>query len=311
MKRQRGHECRGLAALGALIVAAGCGEILVSPSRPDGGAAVDGGPVGAVDAGATDPFALSRGPARALVRQGASVEIEVSVDRESGFEAPVRVEPGALPRGVTAEALIIGGGDRSGSLVLSAAAGGLAGDYWLARVDADGALDDTFGAEGIAVTDFDDGFDVAFGLIATGDTILSVGVTHPADVEGARLSVARHDSNGAADPTFGLDGKVLTDIRFDTAAAGAAVVDAGGRIVVVGEFPGVASSHLAVVRLLPDGTPDAAFADAGRAAVTFPLAPSGSTGAYGVALDGDGRIPVSGEIGPSGDQTLAVCRLWP
>src|SRR6185503_9764502 len=57
-------------------------------------------------------------------------------------------------------------------------------DFALARYGADGALDPSFGSDGMSTTDFGHGADVARGLIAQSD---------------GKLVVVGHASNGATD----------------------------------------------------------------------------------------------------------------
>src|SRR5262245_56548793 len=85
------------------------------------GAAVACGSVkhGGADA-APGEFQLTAAPASALVRQGASVDVDVTAERgEVGGD--IAVTAGGLPDGVTAEPLTIPDGETSGVLTLEAA----------------------------------------------------------------------------------------------------------------------------------------------------------------------------------------------
>ena len=68
--------------------------------------------------------------------------------------------------------------------------------------------------------------------------------------------------DGDLDPTFGTDGKVLTDFDHSTDIANAVAVQADGKLVVVGttyqdnDFSG---EDFAVARYNPDGTLDKTF----------------------------------------------------
>ena len=82
--------------------------------------------------------------------------------------------------------------------------------------------------------------------------------------------IARYQSDGELDPTFGNAGRV--DLAFDgtfysgSAASGhvkAAVVQTSGRILLVTDIGG----GLAVYALLPDGTPDVTFGGRGELVV--------------------------------------------
>jgi hypothetical protein len=55
--------------------------------------------------------------------------------------------------------------------------------------------------------------------------------------------------------------------------------------------------------------PDATFGDGGVAALDFGIA--GGTGGHAVAFEPDGRIVLTGEVGPAGGEHMVVARLWP
>ena len=57
-----------------------------------------------------------------LLRQGGRVAIRVFAERIDGFEGEIRVRATGLPAGVTSEEIVIGPGNRMGTLVLTAAA---------------------------------------------------------------------------------------------------------------------------------------------------------------------------------------------
>jgi hypothetical protein len=101
--------------------------------------------------------------------------------------------------------------------------------------------------------------------------------------------------------------------EFSSRAPTFATLDGQGRIVVAGYQVGPAQP-IAVARFTPDGMPDTTFGTAGLALIDFGLTngtgPSGAS-AYGVALDADGRIVISAQVGPVSDGSVGVARLWP
>ena len=100
--------------------------------------------------------------------------------------------------------------------------------------------------------------------------------------------------DGDLDPTFGTDGKVLTDFDRSTDIANAVAIQADGKLVVVGttyqdnDFSG---EDFAVARYNPDGTLDKTFGAGGKVQTDFPgLAAVASS----VVVQPDGKIVVAG-----------------
>ena len=112
---------------------------------------------------------------------------------------------------------------------------------------------------------------------------------------------------GDLDPSFGGgDGIVTTDFNDGWDYSKDMVLDSSGRIVVVG----IAQQHggnqdFGVVRYLPDGSLDTSFGSNGKVTTAFG---DSVDEAYAVALDGVGRVVVSGWTYLSG---FAVTRYDP
>src|SRR5688572_1161432 len=112
-------------------------------------------------------------------------------------------------------------------------AAGLAnpGDFGLVRYNTDGSLDTTFGIGGKVTTDFSGRFDSAAALAIQSDRkIVVVGeayVASPLDISG----LARYNSDGSLDMTFGVAGKVLADFEGWGAGANALAIQTDGKIV--------------------------------------------------------------------------------
>src|SRR5829696_4950967 len=103
-------------------------------------------------------------------------------------------------------------------------------DFFLARFNADGQMDNGFGLKGVVRTDFAGGADAAYGVaLGAGGKIIVVGST----VEGAEteVAVARYNANGTLDTTFSDDGRRSTGYAGRADIAYSVAVDSAGKIV--------------------------------------------------------------------------------
>jgi len=104
--------------------------------------------------------------------------------------------------------------------------------------------------------------------------------------------------DGDLDPTFGADGKVLTDFDHSTDIANAVAIQADGKLVVVGTTyrdNDFSNEDFAVARYNPDGTLDKTFGAGGKVQTDFPgLAAVASS----VVIQPDGKIVVAGGAFP-------------
>jgi len=103
---------------------------------------------------------------------------------------------------------------------------------------------------------------------------------------------------GDLDPTFGIGGKVTTDIKRSTDLVNAVVVQADGKLVVVGQTyknKDFSNEDFVVARYNTDGTLDTTFGAGGRVRTDFPgLAAVPSA----VVIQADGKIVVAGGAFP-------------
>jgi uncharacterized delta-60 repeat protein len=184
-----------------------------------------------------------------------------------------------------------------GKIVAVGESGGTgAGDgarFALARYDADGTLDATFGGDGKVTTNVSRGADIIFGLAIqpADDKIVVTGRTAGS---GGRIAVARYDPDGTLDATFGGDGKVATNLtRGEDRADELAIQPLDGKIVVAGAANYLSNrARFTVVRYEADGTLDATFDGEGKVMTDMT---STFDAAFGVAIQADGKIVVAGQ----------------
>ena len=86
-----------------------------------------------------------------------------------------------------------------------------------------------------------------------------------------------------------------------------------GKIVMVGSVDtgtgSTSNSDTAVVRLLPDGSPDAGFGIGGKVLVPYDLVADGTDVAYGVLQDSAGRIVLAGGAIATTGARATIARL--
>ncbi|HZS31372.1 MAG TPA: PASTA domain-containing protein [Gaiellaceae bacterium] len=100
-------------------------------------------------------------------------------------------------------------------------------------------------------------------------------------------AIARYDSEGSLDPTFGSGGIVTTSIELRGIA-----VQSDGKIVVAGSGYDGSAPDFAVARYNADGSIDSSFGSGGEV-TTDPEPPRGGE-AWALALQPDGKIVVGG-----------------
>lgn len=164
--------------------------------------------------------------------------------------------------------------------------------FGMARFNANGTLDKTFGKGGKVLTPLDDitGFghdQEAFAVAIAGDgKIVVVGETagYPTD-----FAVLRYDSKGKLDKKFGHAGIVTTDFGGDDSAS-AVTIQPDGKIVVAGKGV-MGDNDYAIARYNKDGKLDKSFGEGGKAVVDFL---GGKDWPYGVHVREDGKIVIGG-----------------
>ena len=176
-------------------------------------------------------------------------------------------------------------------------------DFALARYNADGSLDASFGTGGQLTTDLGNAPNLAGNIVLQPDG--AIVVSGKPLGSGATLDhtdVARYLANGGLDASFGVGGKVT----LSGALVGEGLArQSDGKFVLVGSFVVGTVSQFAVRRLNANGSPDATFGTAGSVSTDF----SGRGDiANAVAIQPDGKIVVAGKSSIAVNSNAAVAR---
>jgi uncharacterized delta-60 repeat protein len=188
-------------------------------------------------------------------------------------------------------------------------------DFALARYLPNGTLDTTFGANGTVRTDFG-AEDQARGVVLIPETekILVVGFTQ-IEVGIQDIILAQYKPNGRLDRSFGVNGKVYTDLGAGDVAR-AVVLQPDGKIVVggyTGDGGGLAGpdggdeknvGDFAVLRYKRNGTLDPNFGTGGYTITNI----AEGDHARGVALQANGKILLGGNAKLGTEDNFCVVR---
>jgi uncharacterized delta-60 repeat protein len=182
-------------------------------------------------------------------------------------------------------------------------------DFLVARLDADGSLDQTFGTDGIETTDFEGFQDVAQGVaIDPEGKIVVVGSESTESGSGHRdWAIARYDADGRPDPSFAEGGKAIIDFGGGGSQGALTVAfQADGKILVGGNAnPFEYEIAFGIARLEADGEPDPSFGEGGLRTTKLP---SGYGSVSQIAPGPQGKVLVLGYIGNGGAFEIALAR---
>lgn len=161
-------------------------------------------------------------------------------------------------------------------------------DFAVARYNADGSLDSSFGNGGKVITDFDSGSDSITSAIVQNDgKILVAGCNTNTLNASSDFALVRYNTDGSLDSSFSEDGKLTMDFGSNSTRCYDVTVQSDGKILVAG----FSSGNFTLARINTDGSLDSSFSDDGM--LTLSISYVDSVG-LDIAVQNDGKILVSG-----------------
>jgi uncharacterized delta-60 repeat protein len=175
-------------------------------------------------------------------------------------------------------------------------------DFAIARYNSNGTLDSSFGSGGKVTTDFHGGMDIATSLVIQRDGRIVVAGSACTDSSmmcalsgGVQFALARYNSDGSLDSSFGTGGKITTTVR-NFGSIFALALQSDGKLVAAGLAFGQPDSDFELVRYNSNGSLDSSFGAGGKVNTDFNS--SGGTAlndaAVGLAIQQDGKIIAAG-----------------
>jgi uncharacterized delta-60 repeat protein len=179
-------------------------------------------------------------------------------------------------------------------------------DFALARYLPDGTLDNSFGTNGLVVTDIQQNSDAAKAVAVQSDgKILVAGHAH--NGSNYDFAIARYLANGTLDNSFGANGKVIKNFgSTDFGLAMALLPD--GKLLVAGRSYNGTNGDFALLKLNSNGSFDTNFGTAG--ALRADLFGEEES-ANAIAVQPDGKIVAVGDRYANNVSIFAAARFQP
>ncbi len=207
--------------------------------------------------------------------------------------------PGAKAVAIQSDGKIVVGG--------GASIGGR-GTFAVARYNADGTLDRSFGTTGTATTAIGLGSEARALAVQPDGKIVLAGFSNPEPSTRRLIALARYEADGTLDARFGAAGIVTTAIGPTYDEAHAIVLQPDGKIVVAGYGDG----QFVLARYDAKGDLDPLFGNGGEVVTSNLSPPFDRFAANGLALQSDGKLVVAGVAGTArGRAGIAMLRFRP
>ena len=174
--------------------------------------------------------------------------------------------------------------------------------FGIARYNSDGSLDASFGTAGIVTTSISNSRDDAYKvLITTGNKFIVAGRSIP-NTSPTTVAIAKYNSDGSLDNSFGNSGIVTAIDNFGPVTA---ALQSDGKIVVASSIDDNGTTDFGLARFNSDGTIDNSFGTGGVV--------STNTGdSFGeilsLAIQTDGKIIAAGHSVDQGVHEITLAR---
>lgn len=196
--------------------------------------------------------------------------------------------------------LLLGGQARDGATNYKGA---------LARYNADGTPDPTFGTNGKVAVELGHDDDAVWSIKLQGDGKIVAAGRGGSAATGYDFALARFEADGTPDATFGTGGVSTLDFGYGGDQAYALQILPGGKFLLAGRAQSSSKAlNFALARFNADGGVDTTFGSGGRVSTDF----AGSTDeAEASALLADGSVVLAGgrsTVGAGGEMDLALAK---
>ncbi|MEQ1902744.1 MAG: DUF4347 domain-containing protein, partial [Pirellulaceae bacterium] len=189
-------------------------------------------------------------------------------------------------------------------LVVGGYNSGTTTEPFIARYNADGTLDTSFGTGGIVTMSLGASHDAFTSLALQADgKILAAGYSQNGATND--FAVVRFNANGTLDTSFDGDGIALIDLAGGHDYANGIAVQTDGKILLGGYATVAGNEDFALVRLNASGSLDTSFDTDGK--VTTAIG-AGVDRANGLALQSDGKVVLVGYSHNGTNEDVAIVR---
>lgn len=185
-------------------------------------------------------------------------------------------------------------------------------DFTLIRLNTDGTFDTSFGVNnnGIALADF------TTGNFQVNDAILTIALQPDGKIVAGGLTganfdiaLARFNSTGTLDTSFGNGGKVVTPIGTQNEIINTLKIQSDGKIVAAGYTQASNFNNCVVLRYNTDGSLDSGFGSGGKVITNVSFGNFiNNDELYGLAIQTDGKIVAVGDSKDNSNSNFVVIR---
>jgi len=175
-----------------------------------------------------------------------------------------------------------------GKILAAGATNSGTSDFCLVRYNSDGSLDNSFGTNGIVITDFDNRYDRATSIQIQPDGKILVGGIAEITNSNMDFACVRYNSEGTLDNTFGSGGKVTKNIMTVNDYCYKLILQNDGKIIL----SGYSDNAYALFRINSNGSTDYSFGG-GSGMVYTPFSAT-YTEPNSCQIQSDGKIVVAG-----------------
>lgn len=183
---------------------------------------------------------------------------------------------------------------QDGKIVMAGYAfNGIGNDIAVARFNANGVPDDSFGINGGLSTFIGSGNNVIYSVAIQPDGKIAVaGRNEAASDFSDHIVLVRYKTNGSLDPTFGMNGIVISSIGSYSLAL-SMVLQPDNKILIGGVTSSTLNNGFLIARYNSNGSPDPSFNGTGHTITTIGL--SNSSGAHSIVTLPNGDIIAVGQ----------------
>jgi uncharacterized delta-60 repeat protein len=174
-------------------------------------------------------------------------------------------------------------------------------DFCIARFNSDGTLDTTFGSNGIVIQPIGSRDDFGISLAIQPDGKILLG-----GYCGYNFCIARFNSDGTLDTSFGSSGKVIQPIGPSYDYGFSLAIQPDGKILLGGRCHNGSNYDFCIARFNSNGTLDTSFGSSGKV-----IQPIGSSHDWGrsLVIQPDGKILLGGSCKNGSNQDFCIVRF--